>query len=105
MSNEASWTQLGAPLTATLHKPRVHLSDLHNDHKLWLNTLAFCKEEITILALAERIRARPGGENVTGRSGADQKNIKSAFHSNQRRGGECTPPACSGGTKTRQEAS
>ncbi|MCC7143309.1 MAG: transglutaminase family protein [Candidatus Eisenbacteria bacterium] len=28
MSNEASWTQLGAALTATLHKPRVHLSDL-----------------------------------------------------------------------------
>lgn len=23
--------------------------DLHNDHKLWLNVLAFCKEEIGIL--------------------------------------------------------
>ena len=28
---------------------RVHFIDLHNDHKLWLNTLAFCKEEISIL--------------------------------------------------------
>lgn len=28
---------------------RVHIADLHSDHKLWLNTLAFCKDEITIL--------------------------------------------------------
>ena len=33
----------------TTTKKRVHISELHNDHKLWLNTLAFCKEEITIL--------------------------------------------------------
>ncbi|MFZ1689302.1 MAG: hypothetical protein WAU70_17900 [Flavobacteriales bacterium] len=34
-------------ITAT--EKRVHISDLHNDHKLWLNTLAFCKDEINIL--------------------------------------------------------
>ncbi len=28
---------------------RVHIGDLHNDHKLWLNTLDFCKQEIDIL--------------------------------------------------------
>ncbi len=28
---------------------RVHIGDLHNDHKLWLNTLDFCKQEIGIL--------------------------------------------------------
>jgi hypothetical protein len=28
---------------------RVHISDLHSDHQLWLNSLSFYKEEISIL--------------------------------------------------------
>ncbi len=28
---------------------RVHITDLHSDHHLWLNSLTFFKEEITIL--------------------------------------------------------
>ncbi len=28
---------------------RVHSTDLHSDHHLWLNSLSFFKEEITIL--------------------------------------------------------
>lgn len=34
---------------STLTEKRVHIGDLHNDHTLWLNTLDFCKQEITIL--------------------------------------------------------
>ncbi len=44
--------------TATTAK-RVHIADLHSDHVLWLNTLAFCKQEITILERRmEEIAAR-----------------------------------------------
>jgi len=35
-------------MTTTKEK-KVHIADLHNDHKLWLNTLDFCKDEIAIL--------------------------------------------------------
>jgi seryl-tRNA synthetase len=28
---------------------RVHITDLHSDHSLWLNSLSFFKEEINIL--------------------------------------------------------
>lgn len=35
-------------MSQTLTEKRVHLQDLHSDHQLWLNTLRFCKDEITI---------------------------------------------------------
>lgn len=44
---------------------RVHIMDLHSDHKLWLNTLAFCKEEISILEhRMEEIARRNTGHEV-----------------------------------------
>lgn len=36
-------------MTMTTAAKRVHLSDLHTEHMLWLNALAFYKEEIGIL--------------------------------------------------------
>ncbi|MBL7982344.1 MAG: hypothetical protein JNL52_11110 [Flavobacteriales bacterium] len=33
---------------ATKDRTTKHLSDLHFEHNVWLNTLQFCKEEITI---------------------------------------------------------
>lgn len=50
-------------MTTTTEK-RVHLSDLHSDHQLWLNTLAFCKEEIGILErrIAEIAQRNTGTE-------------------------------------------
>jgi hypothetical protein len=33
---------------STTTEKRVHINDLHSDHMIWLNTLAFCKEEIGI---------------------------------------------------------
>ncbi len=45
-------------MTTTKEK-KVHIADLHNDHKLWLNTLDFCKDEIVILERRmEEIAAR-----------------------------------------------
>ena len=45
-------------MTTTKEK-KVHIADLHNDHKLWLNTLDFCKDEIAILERRmEEIAAR-----------------------------------------------
>ncbi len=35
-------------MSQTLTEKRVHMKDLHSDHQLWLNTLRFCKDEITI---------------------------------------------------------
>ena len=35
-------------MSQTLTEKRVHLQDLHSDHQIWLNTLRFCKDEITI---------------------------------------------------------
>lgn len=35
--------------TTPTSEKRVHIADLHSDHTLWLNTLAFCKQEIGIL--------------------------------------------------------
>ena len=35
-------------MSQTLTEKRVHMQDLHSDHQLWLNTLRFCKDEITI---------------------------------------------------------
>ncbi|HQW06335.1 MAG: hypothetical protein IPH05_01905 [Flavobacteriales bacterium] len=44
---------------------RVHIGDLHNDHKLWLNTLEFCKQEIDILEhRMEEIVKRNTGKEV-----------------------------------------
>ena len=34
--------------TATKTNGTKHLSDLHFEHQVWLNTLQFCKDEITI---------------------------------------------------------
>ena len=34
--------------TATNDRSTKHLADLHFEHKVWLNTLQFCKEEINI---------------------------------------------------------
>lgn len=49
--------------TMTAH--RVHISDLHSDHLLWMNTLAFCKEEIAILERRmEEIAKRNTGSDV-----------------------------------------
>ena len=33
----------------TTKEKQVHISDLHSDHTLWITTLDFCKQEITIL--------------------------------------------------------
>ncbi|MFT3884652.1 MAG: hypothetical protein QM724_04255 [Flavobacteriales bacterium] len=33
----------------TTTNKHVHIGDLHSDHMLWMNTLAFCKQEIGIL--------------------------------------------------------
>lgn len=37
------------PIMAHTTERRVHLTDLHSDHRIWLNALAFYKEEIGIL--------------------------------------------------------
>jgi hypothetical protein len=34
--------------TATKTNGTKHISDLHFEHKVWLNTLQFCKDEISI---------------------------------------------------------
>lgn len=45
--------------TTPTSEKRVHIADLHSDHTLWLNTLAFCKQEIGILERRmEEIAAR-----------------------------------------------
>jgi len=33
----------------TTEEKQVHISDLHSDHTLWINTLVFSKQEITLL--------------------------------------------------------
>lgn len=44
---------------------RVHLSDLHSDHRIWLNALAFYQEEIGILEhRLQEIAARNTGADV-----------------------------------------
>lgn len=51
-------------MSSTTEK-RVHLNDLHNDHELWLNKLAFCKQEIGILEhRMEDIAKRNTGKEV-----------------------------------------
>ena len=50
---------------STTKEKKVHITDLHNDHKLWLNKLAFCKEEISILEhRMEEIAKRNTGYEV-----------------------------------------
>ncbi len=49
----------------TATQKHVHIADLHNDHKLWLNSLSFYKEEITILEhRMEEIAQRNTGTDV-----------------------------------------
>ena len=49
----------------TTTEKKVHITDLHNDHELWLNKLAFCKEEISILEhRMEEIAKRNTGYEV-----------------------------------------
>ena len=36
-------------MSSTHTEKRVHISDLHSDHSLWLNALDFYKDEIAIL--------------------------------------------------------
>lgn len=44
---------------------RVHLTDLHSDHRIWLNALTFYKEEIGILEhRLQEIAARNTGKDV-----------------------------------------
>lgn len=51
--------------TTTAAPKKVHMIDLHNDHKLWLNVLSFCKEEIGILEhRMEDIARRNNGAEV-----------------------------------------
>jgi hypothetical protein len=52
-------------MTTTATTKRVYITDLHSDHVLWLNMLAFCKEEIAILERRmEEIAARNTGTEV-----------------------------------------
>lgn len=52
-------------MNTTATTKRVYITDLHSDHVLWLNTLAFCKEEIAILERRmEEIAARNTGAEV-----------------------------------------
>lgn len=48
-----------------LKEHRVHLADLHSDHRIWLNALTFYKEELGILEhRLQEIAARNTGAEV-----------------------------------------
>lgn len=50
---------------STITEKRVHITDLHSDHAMWLNILQFCKEEIGIFEKRmEDIAKRNTGHEV-----------------------------------------
>lgn len=62
-------------MTTTKEK-KVHLADLHNDHKLWLNTLDFCKDEIAIL---ERRMEEIAARNTVGEVLAELEHFQNQY--------------------------
>lgn len=49
----------------TTTEKKAYITDLHSDHTLWINTLDFCKQEITILEhRMEEIAQRNTGNEV-----------------------------------------
>lgn len=48
----------------TIKESRVHISDLHSDHSIWLNALVFYKQEIGLLEkrIAEIAQRNTGSE-------------------------------------------
>lgn len=62
-------------MTTTKEK-KVHIADLHNDHKLWLNTLDFCKDEIAIL---ERRMEEIAARNTVGEVLAELEHFQNQY--------------------------
>ena len=50
--------------TTAAKQPTKHIDELHFEHRVWLNNLKFCKEEITIFSTASKLVQRNTGKEL-----------------------------------------